>query len=558
MKAKHYLLIACTALLIQSCGLLGIHLKVHNPNKAGKNPKFSRESVLLGEMTPLRSCYDVHYYDIAIAFDADEKSLDGTVEIHATAEADFTLLQIDLHPNFTIKKLIDQAGNNVLKYTQEERAIIIELTKKKGDDFIIEVAYEGKPVKAKKPPWKGGLVWKKDKEKNDWLGVACESEGASLWWPLKDHTADEPDSLRLHYTIPKGLMAVGNGQFEGMESSGDLNTYNWFVSYPINTYNVSFYVGDFVEIKDTYKGINGKELAISHFVLKKNEKKAREHFKQINNILKIYEEVFGEYPWYRDGFKLIESPYAGMEHQTAIAYGNGYKNDLYGVDYIILHEIAHEWWGNSVTAVDLNDVWIQEGFATYAEALYFEKAEGSSQYRSHLQFNRIFIKNKYPVVGVKDRRWFHFRKGSDAYMKGAWILHTLRQQLKDDSLFFKIIQDFYKQSTYQIVESKDFIELVNQKTQKDYSWFFEQYLYNNFAPQLEYTIDEGTLYYRWTKVGKNFNQLKIKCRSAMKTIVLTPSTEIQTLKLSDNSDEDNTLFLGESLYAVKENKKLKK
>ena len=545
-------------ILIQSCGLLGIHFKVHNPKKPGKTPKFSRESILLGEMTPLRSCYDVNYYDLALTINPKEKQLNGKVEIYATAVKSFDSLQLDLHANFRINRLYDVNSNREINYYRKERAVIIEYNQEKGNTFTLAVEYEGEPSKAKKPPWKGGFVWEKDKNKNPWVGVACESEGASLWWPLKDHTADEPDSMRMHYTVPKELVAIGNGQAEGVDSLKYNNTYHWFVSYPINTYNVSVYVGDFVEIEDSYDGINNEVLNLSYYVLKGNEEKASKHFKQVNGILKVYEKLFGEYPWYRDGFKLIESPYSGMEHQTAIAYGSGYKNDLYGVDYIILHEVAHEWWGNSITAEDLGDVWLQEGFATYAEALYFESVDGKDTYFSHLDFNKIFIKNKYPVVGVKDRRWFHFRKGSDVYMKGSWILHTLRSQLEDDSLFFSIIKNFYLEFKYQIVKSQDFIELVNKRTEKDYTWFFDQYLYNNFAPSLVYECsDNGTLYFRWDKVNDNFDKLKVKIKTYKGIIEIIPSNKTQYVKIpSDDSGNWMISFNRNSLFELKESKHL--
>jgi aminopeptidase N len=548
-------------LSIQSCGIFGIHFKVQNPNYPGKLPKFSKETILLGEMTKYRSCFDVNYYDLSIEFIPDDKLLKGTVSIYAIAQNDFDTMQIDLHPNFKINRLTHIDKEIDLAYERNERAVMIVSPQKKGDKFIVEIEYEGKPYQAKKAPWKGGFVWEKDKEKNDWIGVACESDGASIWWPLKDHTADEPDSVKLQYTVPKGLVAVGNGRYLGEETLDTKSIFTWFVSYPINTYNISVYVGNFVKIHDTYKGINGKNLDLDYYVLPINKEKATEHFKQVHNILKTYEEVFGEYPWYNDGFKLIESPYAGMEHQTAIAYGNGYKNDADSTtDYIILHEIAHEWWGNSVTAKDLADVWIQEGFATYAESLFFEKKDGRNAYDNHLSFNALFIKNKYPVVGVKDRRWFHFRKGSDVYVKGAWILHTLREQLDNDSLFFDIIKTFYDTYKYQLVESKDFISLVNQKTEKDYNWFFRQYLNTNLVPELEYsTTPDGTLYYKWTKVHNDFDKLMIKLESQNDTIEIVPTREIQTISLpKDKYGGWNYSFLGQSLCAFTKNKELTK
>lgn len=530
---KNFLSILYFALIIfffQSCG---IHRYVHNPKRPGKLPVFSKEEILLGELTKFRTCFDVFYYDLSVNIDPLLKSLSGTVEIHSVAETDFDTLQIDLHPNFKINKLVDNTNERELPYNREERAVFIRTTKKKGEKFVLKIEYKGSPIIAKKPPWRGGFVWKKGKKKFPWIGVACESDGASIWWPLKDHTSDEPDSMRLHYSVPKDLVAVGNGIFEGKENKDTYSTYNWFVSYPINTYNVTVNVGNYKMIEDTFSGINDKKVALNYYVLPKNYEKAKSHFKQVHSILKIYEKRFGEYPWNRDGFKLIESPFAGMEHQSAIAYGNGYKNDVnVGTDYIILHEAAHEWWGNSITAKDLADVWIQEGFATYAEALYLEAKEGKNAYLTHLLIERLFIKNKYPVVGVRDRRWFDYKKGADVYMKGAWILHTLRNQINYDSLFFDIIESFAKKFKYKIVESKDFIDHVNIKTGQDYNWFFNRYLYVNTVPELEFAAPTtGTFYYRWSNVPSDFNKLKVRLKTAKGIILLVPTIDSQSLTL---------------------------
>lgn len=545
-------------LFLNSCTLIGININVHNPRKAGKTPKFSEETILLGELTELRTCYDVHYYDFSLTVDSDKKQLDGVVEIHAIAQSDFTKLQIDLHPNFDITKLVDKNTQTPLKYVRKERAVFVEIMRKKGDSFVIEIAYNGKPVEAKKAPWKGGFVWKKDDGKNPWLGVACELDGASLWWPLKDHTADEADSVRMHYTVPKGLVAVGNGQLEGVTEKGDFKTFNWFVSYPINSYNVTIYVGNFRHFNEKYKGINDEILQLDYYVLEPHYLMAKRHFEQVVPILRAYEELFGEYPWYRDGFKLVESPYAGMEHQSAIAYGQGYSNG-YGnkTDYIILHETAHEWWGNSISVKDLADVWIQEGFATYSEALYAEKDEGKKGYDAKLRSQRIMIKNKYPVISEKERRCFHFRKNSDVYGKGSWILHTLRGQMENDSLFFDLLKTFYGTYKYQIVESKDFTDMVNVKTGEDYAWFFDQYLSTNFVPELDYTYTEkGVVYYRWNNVLESFNKLKINILANRKPYTLTPTTKTQHFDLPKNSKGEWQFKFDDLavLFALNENK----
>ena len=547
--------------LLGSCALFGIHLSVHNPRHPGKTPKFSKEMMLLGELTKFRTCFDVHYYDLSLDIDPEKKTLNGIVEIHAISTADFDTLQIDLHKNFEITSLHEMGSDFQLKYQRKERAIFVILSKKKQENFSLQIAYHGKPIKAKKPPWKGGFVWKKDKEDQHWAGVACESIGPSIWWPLKDHTADEPDSMRIHYTVPNDLMAVGNGQFTGKNIGANKTTYNWFVSYPINTYNVTLYIGKFKIIEDEYLGINGECLFITHYVLEENYEKAKIHFKQLHEQLALYEKRFGAYPWYRDGFKLVESPFPGMEHQTAIAYGNGYKNDAGGeTDYIILHETAHEWWGNSVTAKDLAHVWLQEGFATYAESLFYEEKDGYLAYENELYYIRWYIKNKFPIVVEEGKRWFHFRQNSDVYVKGAWILHSLRSQIDNDSTFFDIMRTFSIENKYKIVESEDFINLVNKKTKSDYHWFFDHYLYNNEAPTLAYFIsDEGILYYKWANTAANFNQLNIRIQSKNKAYTLQPSQKVQKMQLTLSSLNYWEIQFNESvLFAYDKDKSLEK
>ena len=343
-KLKRVAFGAVLSIVLQSCSLLGIHFNVHNPKKAGKLPNFDEETILLGELTKYRSCFYVHYYDLSVKVDPEEKYLTGRVVLFAIATESFDTLQIDLDDNLKVNSIKSDKGKD-LSYYRKERAIFIHYPQSNSTKFSLMVEYEGQPIKAKKPPWKGGFTWDKDKEDYPYIGVSCESEGASVWWPLKDHTSDEPDSMRLHYTVPRGLVAVGNGQLEGVDKTEKEETYNWFISYPINTYNVTIYVGNFKLLADTYYGVDGDSLELNHYVLPYNYNKAKKHFQQLHPQLALFEKRFGKYPWYRDGFKLVESPYAGMEHQTAIAYGNGYRNNG-GADYIILHETAHEWWGN--------------------------------------------------------------------------------------------------------------------------------------------------------------------------------------------------------------------
>jgi aminopeptidase N len=535
-RLKQCILCLLALTLFNSCG---IHFKVHNPRKPGKYPAFDNETILLGELTPVRENFDVTFYDLDISINPSGKELGGWVGINAVALKDIDSVQLDLDQPLVIQELHWETRKGVdLSYSRQYRAVYIQLPQriKKGQAFSLHVKYFGKPIIARKPPWSGGLVWKKDKQKKHWIAVACEGEGSSIWFPCKDHTSDEPDSANMRFTIPdQGLFVVSNGVFIGTEKNNNFQSFSWKVSYPINLYNITFYVGDFIKIEDSYIGINSKKLILNHYVLKPNFEKASKHFKQVKEQIKIYEELYGEYSWYGDGFKLIESPYAGMEHQTAIAYGNGYKNDLNKKDdYILLHETGHEWFGNAVTVSDLADVWLQEGITTYGEALYLEKRYGIDEGLRHLLFYRIMIKNKRPVVGPYDRRYFDYHDG-DAYVKGAWILHTLRNNIKNDSLFFAVLRTFYQENKLKVTNTKIFIETVNRVTGKDYGWFFNQYLYKSRVPFFEYQCFNDGIYYRWVDASEGFNKLGVPITfvGTGNNYELYPDMHVQKFELPD-------------------------
>lgn len=575
---KHSLLLRfllfCILPFLSSCFLLGIHTSVTNPKHAGKYPKFSESLKLHGSLNKYRTCFDVTFYELNVTLDEKKKYLKGKVEIQAIALSDFDTLQIDLYENMKVNNIgfaslnsVQEKGSKFISasYVRKHGAIFVALKQRTGEIFKLSVEYEGKPVEARKPPWKGGFVWKKDKEKNPWIGVACESEGASLWWPCKDVTNDEPDSASINITVSKDLTAVSNGNLIGKEENGNLITYKWFVSCPINLYNVTLYVGKFALLSDTYtNSSSGKILPINHYVFPMNYEKAKKHFPQAKSQIAFFEKTFGEYPWYKDGYKLVESPYEGMEHQSAIAYGNNYTNSYNGFDYIILHESAHEWWGNSVSAADLSDVWIHEGFATYAEALYVESIQGKNAYLRYLLTYRLFIKNKRPVVGPAGVRFFDY-KDSDVYMKGAWILHTLRTLLESDQslpdgskLFFDILKSFHEKYKMKTVASKDFSDMVNEITDRDYTWFFRQYLNKREAPFLEYYWDGLDFYYRWKYVDADFKMPAEISLDGLITINLKPTDKIQKIAISSQTYKEISFNNYTELFGVEQNKKLKK
>ncbi|MBI4944996.1 MAG: M1 family metallopeptidase [Bacteroidetes bacterium] len=542
---------------LSSCSLLGLHVKVQNPKHANKYPKFSESTKLLGnENTKYRNCFDVTYYNLFVMVNEENKSLKGAVEIYATTLSDFDTLQIDLYENMKIISIISEEGKE-LSYTRKHGAIFVAIKEKANAKFSLAVDYEGSPLVAAKPPWKGGFVWSKDKEKNPWIGVACETEGASLWWPCKDVNNDEPDSVTINITVKKDLVAVCNGHLIGKTSNGMFDTYRWFVSYPINLYDVTLYVGKFKLLADSLEMPSGKTLSINHYVLPINYEKAKTHLAQAKDFLVFYEKTFGEYPWYKDGYKLVESPYEGMEHQSAIAYGAGYKNSYNGFDYIILHESAHEWWGNSVSASDFSDVWLQEGFATYAEALYVESTEGKNAYLNYLLVYRLFIANKYPVVGPAGYRYFDYRN-SDCYQKGAWVLHTFRTQISDDKIFFDILKSFQEKYAKKTVTSQNFIDMVNEKTGEDYEWFFKQYLYERKTPILEYYWDGTDFYYHWKNVDPTFKMSAELMLDNLVKVNLKPTVKVQKIAVSSLTYKEISFNNYTKLFGIEKNKRLRK
>lgn len=554
-------------ILLNSCGLFGIHIHVHNPRIAGRYSKVSKEKAMLGELNSLRKSYDVTFYGLDIFLDPDKKEINGWVEIKTTVINQLDTLLLDLDQPLKIDEIrLDSREGKLLNYSRKYRNVYVKLPSSatSGTSFSVHVKYHGKPIIARKPPWSGGLVWKKDKQKHPWCGVACEAEGASVWLPCKDHTSDEPDSAKMRFTISDtSLMVVSNGIYTGSENHSNSKSFNWKVSYPINLYNITFYLGNFQKIEDSYTGINGKVLNITHYVLKPNALIAEKHFKRVKNHLRVYEELYGEYCWYKDGFKLVESPYKGMEHQSAIAYGNGYRNDLNGLDdYIMLHETGHEWFGNAISVADLADVWLQEGVTTYGEYLYLEKEQTEFAAKSHLLFYRLTIKNKRPVVGPVNRRYFNYKDG-DVYVKGAWTLHTLRNQINNDSIFLQIMRTFYEENKLKTTDSKTFISTVNRVTGKNYNWLLDQYLYERKVPFIQYEVVDGkTLYYRWVAVKDDFNQLTVpfKMPGAVDKTRITPSVLVQKLEMPEGTKLDKHFRFdnSEALFGMKKNKKLSK
>ncbi|MDZ4844685.1 MAG: M1 family metallopeptidase [Chitinophagales bacterium] len=517
---------------------------------------------LRGMLLESRACYDVGYYELTVKVHPDSQFIEGVNMMTLRATTDFTQLQFDLFENMQIKQVT--FDDEVLDFQRAHNAVFITTPAlvKQGTTHHLRIDFSGKPIVAKTPPWDGGFVWEHDKNGNPWIGVACEGIGASLWWPNKDHLSDEPDSMKLHIIVPDSLVAVGNGQLISItDAAAGWKQYNWRVSYPINNYNVTLNIGKYAYFNDSYMNENGN-LALNYYVLEHNLQKAKKHFEQVKPMLKCFEEYLGEFPFWRDGYKLVESPYLGMEHQSAIAYGNGYQKGYAGMDfsyigldfdYIIIHETGHEWWGNSVSCSDIADLWIHEGFCTYSEALYVECLHGRDTALAYINAKKNHVENQEPVIGTYNIN----REGSgDMYNKGMLLLHTLRSIIQNDKVWFSIIKGIATDFKYKTTSTAEIEANISEKAGRDLSYFFNQYLRHAKLPVFEYRLRKKNklLDYRWVADVSDF-KMPVRVTTSPNTFKeIEPTTAWQTMNLW--LGKKDTFLVADDLFYI-EVKKVK-
>lgn len=440
---------------------------------------------LRGGTSALRTCYDVQAYALDLIVDVNRRYLRGSNRIVFLTVHDFDSLQLDLFANLRIDSIV--LRNQRISYRRLHHSVIVRFPERQlaGRRDSLTVYYQGSPLVAKNPPWEGGMVWKKDAQARPWVGVACQGLGASVWFPCKDQLADEPQQVWLRFTAPASLTCVANGRLIARYPTDSLTTWQWHVSYPINIYNITFNLGHFERISDWM--LSGSDtLTLDYYVLDYNALTAKAHLQQTRPMLTCFNERFGLYPFVRDGFKLVETPYWGMEHQSAISYGNDYINNKWGFDFILIHESAHEWWGNNLSAADYADLWLHEGFATYAETIFLECLTGDSIARAYLAQQAFSIRNRLPLVGP--RGVMYRFSDNDIYYKGAWVIHTFRYALGNDSLFFALLRHLQQQFGLRTLLTEDFISAVNSFTATDWTPFFRQYLYHAQPPELQYRL----------------------------------------------------------------------
>jgi len=499
--------------------------------------QFTHQDTLRGTNTPERAWWDVLYYTIGVSPDYASKTIEGGVIITFKVVTPGNRMQIDLQQPMELNTV--QWKEDDLSFTREGNVCYITFprTLKPGTVEELSLRFSGKPRQAVRPPWDGGWIWAKDKMGRPWITVACEGLGASSWFPCKDYQGDEPDNgASLTLLVPDTLMAVANGRLTDQHAAGNSTSFTWEVKNPINNYNIIPYIGKYVNWTDVYKGDKGP-LDCSYWVLDYDLDKAKVQFgRDVHPMLKAFEYWFGPYPFYEDGYKLVETPHLGMEHQSAIAYGNEFRNGYRGRDlsasgwglkwdFIIVHESGHEWFGNNITSKDVADMWVHEGFTNYSETLFTDYLYGKAAGNAYCQGTRALIQNDRPIIGTYGVN----REGSsDMYYKGGNLIHTIRQVINNDEKFRQILRGLNKDFYHQTVTSSQVENYISKKSGIDFSKVFDQYLRTVKIPVLEYRISGTRVSFRWTNCVEGFN-LSVRTADGKRT--LHPSTSWQETKL---------------------------
>ena len=498
---------------------------------------YSRADSLRGGNGPGRAWWDATYYDLNVAITPTDSSIRGWNAITYRVLSAGKPMQVDLQPPLVVDS-IRQDGKNV-GYKRDGNALMLTLTARQnvGESKTVTVYYHGKPVAAKRPPWDGGYIWQRDSLGNPWVATANEGLGASVWWPNKDYFGDEPDSQRVAITVPDSMINVSNGRLRWRKRNGDGTTmYEWFVNEPINNYNIAVNAGTYEHFFNVYQG-EGGTLSMDFWPLRIHLADARKQWAQATPMIKCFENWFGPYPWYRDGYKLIEAPHLGMEHQSAVAYGNRFQNgylgrDLSGTgrgltwDFIIVHESAHEWWGNSLTANDAAYMWIHESFANYAENLYVECQTGDKKAGAEYVIGtRKLVRNDRPVEGVPGVN--DEGSGNDHYYKGGNLLHLVRQLVGNDEKWRQILRGLQSTFRHQTISGAQVEGYIAKEAGLNLTKVWDQYLRTTKIPELEYKLDGGQLAYRWANVIAGFDMPVAVTIPGRGAVTLHPTAEWQ-------------------------------
>lgn len=470
--------------------------------------------VLLAE----QNAYDVYFYDIDLKVDIEDQRIQGTSITHATITKPLTRFVWHLDSVFTVENVVwilPEEPSSILQFEHEQGLLIADLHRQlnPGENIALAVSWAGSPRKAPNPPWEGGFTWTTTPDGEPWVAVSCQLNGADIWWPVKDHPSDRPDSVSVRITVPEHLTALSNGALRSSNSYSDnTRTFHWVNNSAINPYAVTINIAPYVAVEQSYTSITGTTMPVSIWAIPGNEDKAQKLMVQVVEHLRFFEELLGPYPFQHQKYGVAEAPFLGMEHQTLIAYGAGYENDTVfrtdsGFDDLHHHELAHEWWGNLVAVSDWKDFWIHEGFATYMQAMYAESLGGANYYDRFMRALHARISNNMPVAPHTTKSSRDMYSGRDVYMKGAWILHTLRRLIGDEPFIASMQLMLYPDDSWypqnglpgrgRLVDTNDYIRIVENITDLDLAWFFDAYLRYAELPELEVRLEGNRLWLTW-------------------------------------------------------------
>jgi aminopeptidase N len=494
----------------------------------------TRADILRGDYGRYRANNDLLFYHLKVRVDPEKKTISGSNTIRFEMLKEDSRIQLDLYANLNVDRIL--LGKTVLKYSRELNTVLVDFPTplKAGKEYEIEFHYSGTPTETGRF---GGFSFSKDAAGKPWIVTACEGQGASIWWPNKDQWRDEVTEMKISVAIPSELTDVSNGKFLGKTDLGDgFTRWDWHVQYPINNYSVSLNIGNYVHFADQLG-----DLPLDFYVQPGNLEKAKEQFAQARPMLEAFQRFFGDYPFKKDGYKLIEVPYSGMEHQSAVTYGNRFANgylerDWTGVgvslkfDFIIIHESGHEWFGNAVSAADVSDMWIHEGWTTYLENLYVEHRFGYDDALKYVNGYKSKVQNRQPII---TQRGIHRTPPQDMYFKGALFLHTLRSVVNDDPKWWKLLRDLFDQFKYRNIMTEDMVRFFNARLGRDLTAIFDQYLRRTELPVLELVFNqkEGTVAYRWRADERGF-AMPIRVGERGKWQMIQPTTDWQAMPLT--------------------------
>ncbi len=505
--------------------------------------QFTHMDTLRGTITPERAWWDLSHYDLNVTVDPAKQYLKGINIVTYKVLKPYQVMQIDLQEPMQLVSAVQDGKELAIKKEGLAHFISLKAKQTPGEVKSVILTFKGKPKVAQRPPWDGGWTWTQDSNGKTFAANANQGIGASIWWPNKDHPYDEVDSLDLRATVPEGLVAVGNGRLVDSLKSRGQTTYHWKVVNPINNYGVNINIGDYKHWHETFDGEKG-ELDTDFWVLREDLAKAKKQFKDAPKMLKAFEYWLGPYPWYEDSYKLVQAPYLGMEHQSSVTYGNKFENgylgrDLSGSgwgekwDYIIIHESAHEWFANNITDKDVADMWIQEGFTTYAENLFVDYYWGKEAASDYVVGMRRNIRNDRPIIGTYNVR--HEGSG-DMYFKGANILHTLRQLIEDDEKWRSILRGLGQEFYHQTVTSAQVEKYISEQSGIDLTQFWDQYLRTTMIPKIEYKVNGDTLEFRYVDVVDKFD-MPVQVEINGKTEWIYPSANWKTKKFDSEIND---------------------